>query len=234
MEPAAGNASAAQSLADHHDRGINWRPVLSESLLFLTAQHLARFIEDKTVTRLGGPFVNDWFDSVRSLNRFSDGGKITTNWVAHPMMGSVATHILGQNDPEYPGEQGRFRRRLLAGEGQAVPLFHRLFHTIRDWAAVGVLPWEHTPGRDRLRPHVQPGNAVVGGRRPGSATRPSSDACGASEVGQYPDSSPEPDQGLCEHTRIQAPLGLRGGELLLSETQTLRAHACRSAFLSRH
>jgi hypothetical protein len=45
--------------------------------------------------------VNDWFDSVRSLNRFSDGGKITTNWVAHPMMGSVTTHILGQNDPEY-------------------------------------------------------------------------------------------------------------------------------------
>jgi hypothetical protein len=101
VEPAAGNASAAQSPVDHHDRGINWRPVLSESLLFLTAQHLARFTEQKTATRLGGPFVNDWFDSVRSLNRFSDGGKITTNWVAHPMMGSVAAHILGQNDPEY-------------------------------------------------------------------------------------------------------------------------------------
>ena len=70
-------------------------------MLFLTAQHLARFTEQKTATRLGGPFVNDWFDSVRSLNRFSDGGKITTNWVAHPMMGSVTTHILGQNDPEY-------------------------------------------------------------------------------------------------------------------------------------
>ena len=101
VEPAAGNGSAAQSPADHHDRGINWRPVLSESLLFLAAQHLARFAEDRTVNRLGGPFVNDWFDSVRSLNRFSDGGKIRTNWVAHPMMGSVATHILGQNDPEY-------------------------------------------------------------------------------------------------------------------------------------
>ena len=101
VEPAAGNASAAQSSADHRDRGIDWRPVLSESLLFLTAQHLARFPEDRTANRLGGPFVNDWFDSVRSLNRFSDGGKITTNWVAHPMMGSVATHILGQNDPEY-------------------------------------------------------------------------------------------------------------------------------------
>jgi len=101
VEPKAGNASAAQSPADHHDGGIDWRPVLSESLLFLTAQHLARFTEDRTAKRLGGPFLKDWFDSVHSLNRFGDGGKITTNWVAHPMMGSVTTHILGQNDPEY-------------------------------------------------------------------------------------------------------------------------------------
>jgi len=101
VEPNAGNASTARSTVDHRDGGIDWRPVLSESLLFLTAQHLARFTEDRTASRLGGPFVNDWFDSVRSLNRFSDGGKITTNWVAHPMMGSVTTHILGQNDPEY-------------------------------------------------------------------------------------------------------------------------------------
>ena len=54
VEPAAGNASAAQSLADHHDGGIDWRPVLSESLLFLTAQHLARFHEDRRPTVLAG------------------------------------------------------------------------------------------------------------------------------------------------------------------------------------
>ena len=101
VEPNAGNASAVQSPAEYRDRGIDWRPVLSESLLFLTAQHLARFTEDRTAKRLGGPFLKDWFDSVHSLNRFNDGGKITTNWVAHPMMGSVTTHILGQNDPEY-------------------------------------------------------------------------------------------------------------------------------------
>jgi hypothetical protein len=101
VEPNAGNASAAQSPAEYRGGGIDWRPVLSESLLFLTAQHLTRFTEDRTASRLGGPFLKDWFDSVHSLNRFGDGGKVTTNWVAHPMMGSVTTHILGQNDPEY-------------------------------------------------------------------------------------------------------------------------------------
>ncbi len=100
VEPTVGHVSA-QSGADHRDGGIAWRPVLSESLLFLTAQHLTRLTEGRTSARLGGPFVNDWFDSVRSLNRFNDGGRIATNWVAHPMMGSVTTHILGQNDPEY-------------------------------------------------------------------------------------------------------------------------------------
>ena len=99
VEPATSSASAVQKPVDH--RGIDWRPVLSESLLFLTAQHLTRFTEDRTVRELGGPFLKDWFDSVRSLDRFNDGGHTFTNWLAHPMMGSVTTHILGQNDPEY-------------------------------------------------------------------------------------------------------------------------------------
>ena len=223
VEPAAGNASAAQSLADHHDRGIDWRPVLTESLLFLTAQHLARFVEDKTAKRLGGPFVNDWFDSVRSLNRFSDGGKITTNWVAHPMMGSVATHILGQNDPEYLENKVGSGDRYWRAKGKQF-----LFATVYSVQfEIGPLSESslgniHQAGIDFV-PHVQPGNAVVGGRGPDSATRPSADACDASEVGQYPDSSPEPDQGFCQRARLQAPLGLRRGELLLSETH----HAAR-------
>jgi hypothetical protein len=101
VEPTARNASAARSPADQRESGIEWRSVLGESMLFLTAQHMARFTEDRTTNRLGGPFVNDWFHSVRSLNRFNDGGRILTNWFAHPMMGSVTTHILGQNDPAY-------------------------------------------------------------------------------------------------------------------------------------
>ena len=48
-EPPAESVSGAHSQAEHRDGGINWRPVLSESLLFLTAQHLARFIEDRTI-----------------------------------------------------------------------------------------------------------------------------------------------------------------------------------------
>jgi len=101
VHPTAGSASRAH-LPDHHrDGGIEWRPVLSESLLFLTAQHFTRFTEDRTVRELGGPFLKDWSDSVGSLDRFSDGGHIFTNWIAHPLMGSVTTHILGQNDPEY-------------------------------------------------------------------------------------------------------------------------------------
>ena len=52
VEPNAGNASAARLAADHRNGGIDWRPVLSESMLFLTAQHLARFTEEKMPTVL--------------------------------------------------------------------------------------------------------------------------------------------------------------------------------------
>jgi hypothetical protein len=101
VEPTAASASVAHAAADYRDTGIDWRPVLNQSMLFLTSQHLVRFSEDRTYNRLGGPFLKDWFDSVRSLNRFNDGGHLFTNWIAHPAMGSLTTHILGQNDPEY-------------------------------------------------------------------------------------------------------------------------------------
>jgi hypothetical protein len=96
-----GGGVLAESRTDGRERGIYWGPVLRESMLFLTAQHLTRFTEDRTVRELGGPFLNDWFDSVQSMDRFGDGGHTFTNWLAHPGMGSVTAHILGQNDPDY-------------------------------------------------------------------------------------------------------------------------------------
>ena len=97
------------------DHGIEWKGVLSQSLLYLTVQHLARMHNDRTRRNLTGPFVNDWMNSIHSLDGFNDGGKILTNWVAHPMMGSISAFILGQNDPEYVaakvGHQGYWRTK---------------------------------------------------------------------------------------------------------------------------
>src|SRR5690349_10521434 len=60
--------SGGDAPLDSRERGIGWRPVLRESMLFLTAQHLTRFTEDRTVRELDGPFMRDWFRSVRSLD----------------------------------------------------------------------------------------------------------------------------------------------------------------------
>ena len=105
-EPTAPGGREGDATAGRHEPGISWRPVLRESMLFLTAQHLTRFTEDRTVRELDGPFIRDWFRSVRSLNRFNDGGHVFTNWLAHPAMGS--------------------------GEGQAVHVCDRLFDPVRD------------------------------------------------------------------------------------------------------
>jgi hypothetical protein len=81
----------------------------SQALGFTVFQHVVRLREQKTRRELGGAFFQDWFKSVSNAGRhWNDGGKIFTNYVAHPMGGAVYAHIQRQNDP--------IRRRLEIGE----------------------------------------------------------------------------------------------------------------------
>ncbi len=64
----------------------------------LTWQHSVRLFQEKTHTELGGPFWSDYVESVASLRGWGDGDSITTNFVAHPIMGAVSGYIQIQND----------------------------------------------------------------------------------------------------------------------------------------
>jgi hypothetical protein len=76
---------------------------------FTIVQHVARLREARTRRELGGPFLDDWFTSVSHTGlNWNDGGKIFTNYIAHPMGGAVYAHIYRQNDPR--------RRELAVGE----------------------------------------------------------------------------------------------------------------------
>ena len=216
VQPTAGSALAAHSPNHHRDGGIEWRPVLSESLLFLTAQHLTRFTEDRTVRELDGPFLKDWFDSVGSLDRFSDGGHIFTNWIAHPLMGSVTTHILGQNDPEYLANRIGSGDRYWRAKGKQF-----IFATVYS------IQFEIGPVSESSLGNIHQawidlavtsslGTVWSVYRGPDRAARPSAAACEARDLGQHPDDSPQPDEELCQRAGVQAAVGLRGGELLLS------------------
>jgi hypothetical protein len=84
---------------DELRRGFRWKRATEQALLFLAVQHGYAFTQPKTRRDLQGPFFRDYFRSVGSLSEWSDGGKFFTNYVAHPMQGSLLGFVYVQNDP---------------------------------------------------------------------------------------------------------------------------------------
>ncbi|MEJ7711101.1 MAG: hypothetical protein WKF84_14855 [Pyrinomonadaceae bacterium] len=53
----------------------------------------------RRVRAIKGKFFKDYVDSVKSLHGWADGGRFFTNYIAHPMQGSLTGFIQIQNDP---------------------------------------------------------------------------------------------------------------------------------------
>ncbi len=97
-------AETLQDLSKEESAGFDWSAAMNQSLMFLAIQHgYAIGGQAKTRRALKGPFFRDYFDSVKSLGGWSDGGKFFTNYVAHPMQGSFLGFIQVQNDPRGKG-----------------------------------------------------------------------------------------------------------------------------------
>lgn len=91
--PVSTNAGANDP--DH----IQWGPLLSQSLFFLGIENGFRLgTQDYTRDALHGRFFNDWGASIGNLHGWGDGDPFLTNYVGHPMEGSVTGFILVQND----------------------------------------------------------------------------------------------------------------------------------------
>ncbi|MBA3241537.1 MAG: hypothetical protein H0T60_09975 [Acidobacteria bacterium] len=89
-------------------RGFHWKSATKQSLLFLAVQHGYALTQPKTRRDLKGPFFRDYFRSVKSLSKWEDGGRFFTNYVAHPMQGSLLGFVYVQNDPR--AQAARFGR----------------------------------------------------------------------------------------------------------------------------
>lgn len=100
---------------------FHWEAAVKQSLLFLSVQHSYALTQPKTRRALSGNFWKDYVRSVRSLHGWGDGGRFFTNYVAHPMQGSLLGFIQVQNDPAGsrlrfgdPGGYWRSRMKALA------------------------------------------------------------------------------------------------------------------------
>jgi len=101
------------------DQGFRWSSALKQSLIFLGVQHGYAMTQPKTRRDLKGPFFKDYARSVKSLHGWEDGGRFFTNYVAHPMQGSLLGFIQIQNDPKgmnlsYDKSHAYWRSRLKA------------------------------------------------------------------------------------------------------------------------
>ncbi|HVI72062.1 MAG TPA: hypothetical protein VM656_11300, partial [Pyrinomonadaceae bacterium] len=101
------------------DQSFHWLTALKQSLLFLGVQHGYAMTQPKTRRDLKGPFFKDYVRSVKSLHGWEDGGRFFTNYVAHPLQGSLLGFIQIQNDPRgmnlpYDNSKAYWRSRLKA------------------------------------------------------------------------------------------------------------------------
>ena len=103
------------------DTRFRWGSAFKQSMLFLSVQHGYALTQPKTRRSLSGNFLKDYARSVRSLRGWADGGRFFTNYVAHPMQGSLMGFVQIQNDPagsrrrfDMSGDYWRSRMKALA------------------------------------------------------------------------------------------------------------------------
>ncbi len=100
------NEAKDEETASLKKEGFNWRAAFNQSFMFLGVQHgYAILGQKKTRQALKGNFWGDYVDSVKSLRGWSDGGKFFTNYIAHPMQGSLTGFIYVQNSPQARRQQ---------------------------------------------------------------------------------------------------------------------------------
>lgn len=79
--------------------GIQWGPLLAQSFFFVSIEHGFRVAtQDYTRDALHGRFFSDWGASIGNLHGWADGDPFLTNYIGHPMEGSVTGFIMVQND----------------------------------------------------------------------------------------------------------------------------------------
>jgi hypothetical protein len=111
------NGPSQRPVTANHGGGFQWAAALKQSFLFLGVQHGYAMTQAKTRRELRGPFFKDYFRSVNKLGGWADGGRFFTNYISHPMEGSIAGFIQIQSDPkglrrEFGKSRGYWTSRL--------------------------------------------------------------------------------------------------------------------------
>jgi hypothetical protein len=109
-----------EKLREADEQGFNWAGAIIQSAMLLAIEETYR-LSDQPYTReaLKGPFLDDWFTSVRNLHGWNDTDSWLANYVGHPMQGAATGYFQIQNDPrgrlqEFGRNRGYWKSRTKA------------------------------------------------------------------------------------------------------------------------
>lgn len=98
-EPLAAVGPVIRPIEGKRRSKVNWEGILRQSACFLAVEQGFRLgTQGGTRSALKGNFIDDWFKSVTSTSGWGDGDDFLTNYIGHPMAGSVASNIFVNND----------------------------------------------------------------------------------------------------------------------------------------
>jgi hypothetical protein len=101
--------------------GIRWKPLLGNTLTFLTVSHTFRWVKEEYTrdATLHGPFFKGVGSAIGNIHGWQDGDEFLTNYVGHPMEGAVSGYIFSHNDPKYREEEFGQNRAYWRGKTRA-------------------------------------------------------------------------------------------------------------------
>jgi hypothetical protein len=102
---AAGDSVKGNSYVEtssSESNSFEWKAALGDAAFFLGIEHTIRLTYDPNVRRsLRGPFFGDYAASLENIHGWGDGDGWVTNYVGHPMSGSITGFIEAHHDPRY-------------------------------------------------------------------------------------------------------------------------------------
>jgi hypothetical protein len=81
--------------------GVQWTPLILQSLKFLAIEHGFRYLTEPQTRDPGMGFFGGYVDSLTNLHGWGDGDPFYVNYVGHPMQGAVSGFIWVQNDRRF-------------------------------------------------------------------------------------------------------------------------------------
>ncbi len=99
QEAEAGESSASSE--PEASPGVQWKPLLLESLGFLALEHGFRFATEPATRHPHRAFFPGYVSSLNGLHGWSDGDPFFVNYIGHPIQGSASGFLFVENDPAY-------------------------------------------------------------------------------------------------------------------------------------